>query len=191
MKIEELYKILLADKPSYNLKEKEEELFNLIPELKICKGFNQKSVWHIYDVYEHTMHVIDNVLKNLNMRLAALFHDIGKPLACMEDEMGVRHFHGHWEFSQKIFIEFANIHKIDKNICDKVSQLIYYHDINFDRLDDIELKKVIDKFDINGIKELFEFKRADLLAQNPRFNYVLNEYDIWEKKIIEIKGEVL
>ena len=106
MTIEELYIILLRNNPSSILKSREKELFNLVPELEKCKAFEQNSDWHIYDVYEHILHVIDNVSPNLILRLAALFHDIGKPFSYIEDKSGVGHFYGHWEVSQRLFIEF-------------------------------------------------------------------------------------
>ena len=186
--IQELYKILLSDKPSCILKSREKELFYLIPELEKCKGFKQHSDWHIYDVYEHILHVIDNVSANLILRLSALFHDIGKPFSYTEDVNGVGHFYGHWEVSQKLFIEFANKYNIDINIRDRVSQLVFYHDINLSKLDDAELRKIIEIFDNEGIIQLFELKKSDLLAQNKKYNYILNEYDIQKKKSLKLKG---
>ena len=61
MSLEELFDILLKENASDILRIKEEELFALIPELRTCKDFNQNSDWHIYDVFEHILHVIDNV----------------------------------------------------------------------------------------------------------------------------------
>ena len=53
---------------------------------------------------------------------------------------------------------------VDK-LCYYVSYLIYYHDINLDKLDD----KTLFLFGEDGIKQLIELKRADLCAQNPMF----------------------
>jgi tRNA nucleotidyltransferase (CCA-adding enzyme) len=186
--IEELYIVLLSDKPSIILKNREKEVFDLIPELEKCKGFEQNSDWHIYDVYEHILHVIDNTSSNLVLRLAALFHDVGKPFSYIEDENGIGHFYGHWEVSQIIFNKFASNYNIDVNIRDRVSELIYYHDINLSKIDDGKLKEVIDKFGNEGIIQLFELKRADLLAQNKKYNYMLDEYEIQKKQLIKIKG---
>ena len=90
--------------------------------------------------------------------------------------------------SQIIFNEFASNHNIDVNIRDRVSQLIYYHDINLSKLDNDCLKKIADIFGNEGIAQLFELKRADLLAQNEKYNYILNEYEVQKKKLIKIKG---
>lgn len=184
MTIEELYKILLTDKPSDIFKNKEKELFSLIPEFKICKGFEQNNEWHIYDVYEHIMHVVDNVSANIILRLSALFHDLGKPSSYKEDENGIGHFRGHWEISQKLFDKFADEHNIDDIIRDRVSNLIYYHDVNLSKLSDDELKSIKDIFGKDGIKQLFELKRADLLAQNKKYYYILDEYKNLEKRLL-------
>ena len=86
MNIDKLFDILLNEQPSLYIKENEHDIFNLIPELKESVGFNQNNIWHIYDVYEHILHVVDNVSSNIILRLTALFHDIGKPFVYTEDE---------------------------------------------------------------------------------------------------------
>lgn len=185
MTIEELYSILLRDKPSDILRIREKELFELIPELKVCKGFKQNNEWHVYDVYDHILHVVDNVSDSLDLRLAALFHDVGKLLCYTEDENKVGHFYGHWEISQKIFELFAEKHSIDIDIRDRVSDLIYYHDINLTKLDDRKLNDMYNKFGIDGLSKLYELKTADLLAQNEKYHYILKDYNEQKKKIIQ------
>ena len=184
MTLEELYDILLSYRPSIILKNKEKELFCFIPELEKCKGFDQNNEWHVYDVYEHILHVVDNVSPNLILRLAALFHDIGKPFSYTEDENGVGHFNGHWEVSQRLFNEFANKHNMDVNISNRISNLIYYHDINISKLDDNGLSEILNKLDNEGIMQLFKLKKADLLAQNEKYNYILDEYEVQKNKLI-------
>ena len=88
MTAEELCELLMTDKPSEAIKSREAEVFELIPTLKKCKGFDQRNEWHIYDVYEHILHVLDGVSKNKELRIAALFHDVGKPRCYKEDEQG-------------------------------------------------------------------------------------------------------
>ena len=50
-----LESILVSDEVSSLIRENEEGLFSFIPELGLCKGFNQNNEWHIYDVYDHTL----------------------------------------------------------------------------------------------------------------------------------------
>ena len=185
MEIETLYNILLSDKPSVKLKNHEDELFCLIPELKKCKGFLQNNDWHIYDVYEHILHVIDNVSPNLIMRLSALFHDIGKPNSYKEDENKVGHFYGHWELSKEIFIKYSSKFNLDIKDSNRISDLIYYHDVSISKLDDNRLNELIEKLDVDGIEQLYDLKKADLLAQNKKYHYILNEYEIEKQKLLQ------
>ena len=184
MTIDFLFKLLMSDKPSRNLLVFEKELFELIPELETCKGFNQNNEWHIYDVYQHILCVIDNVPKDLVSRVAALFHDVGKPLTYTVDDNGVGHFYGHWEESKKIFDEFAVKYNLDKDFAKKVSDLILYHDKRVKNMSNYEKEELYQIFGEDGLKRLFDFKRADLLAQNSKFHGGLKDIDEQEEKLL-------
>ncbi len=185
MSVEFLESILLSDTPSASVKENEDRLFSIVPELRRCKGFNQNNSWHIYDVYEHILKVVDLVANDKVLRFAALFHDVGKPDVYYEDEKGVGHFFGHWEKSCKIFRAFSERYKLDTEFASFVSDLIFYHDINFDKLTNEESEQILAKFGAEKIKRLFEFKRADLLAQNPEYHYLLANLEIQENAALE------
>lgn len=187
--IDFLFNILLSDQPSILIKQNENYIFKMIPELQKCKCFNQNNKWHIYDVYEHILHVVDGVQPNIELRLAALFHDIGKPNTYTEDENGVGHFYNHWDESNKIFLNFASKNNLNKNIVHDVSNLIYYHDINIKKLDSKELDNLLKKLSSQEIKRLFEFKKSDLLAQSSKFHYLLQDYEKQELKLLKIKKE--
>lgn len=131
-KIEILNKILMSDKPSSKIMNNEDIIFNIVPELEKCKGFNQNNIWHVYDVYNHILHVIDNVPNNLILRYAALFHDLGKIYTYSLDEKNTGHFYNHYIKSKEIFDIFAKENNLDEKFSKIVSKLIYYHDINFD-----------------------------------------------------------
>lgn len=184
MEINFLKNILLQNKPSELIRRNEKVIFKIIPELRKSKGFNQNNIWHIYDVYEHILHVIDGVPTSIDLRLAALFHDIGKPYVYTEDENGVGHFYNHWNKSKEIFDFFAQKYNLEKDISTLISNLILYHDLNIEKLDDLELNRLVNIFDENGIIKLFQLKRSDLLAQNSQFHYMLDNYAIQESKIL-------
>ena len=182
--IEELFEILLSEKPRYNILNSEKEIFSLIPELENCKGFNQNNEWHIYDVYEHILHVVDNIPANIVLRMAALFHDIGKPNSYIEDENKIGHFYGHWNESRKIFDQFSLKYNLDTTMSGLISNLIYYHDINICKLSNEELNKLHEILGEHGIKMLYELKTADLLAQNKKFHYILNDYEEQKDRLL-------
>ena len=184
MTITDLYQILLEEKPSINIKEKEEDIMVLIPELKECKGFKQNSIWHNKDVYNHILSTIDNTPNHLILRLSALFHDIGKPLCYTEDENKTGHFYEHWLKSEAIFLKFAENNKIDTNIKNLASKLIRYHDLNIRKLNNESINKLITIFTKEELILLFQLKRADLLAQNESFHHLLEKDRQQEIKIL-------
>lgn len=180
MSIDELVADILAKTPSKWIKKDQEKIFELIPDLKKCVGFDQKSKWHPYDVFEHTMHVIDNTPMALNVRFAALFHDLGKVYTFVVDENGVGHFPEHYIKSLEIFNEFAKKHdlekKFSKSFVDSIKVLILYHDKKFDK-DEQALSDLINKIGGYNAVALIMLKKADLLAQSEEYHYLLDEYD--------------
>lgn len=185
MEYDFLIEVLTQDKPSKIIKDNEEQIFEIVPELVLCKGFNQNNIWHVYDVYEHILHVVDKVPNNLNLRLAALFHDIGKPYVYTETSDGVGHFKGHWDKSKEIFLKFACKYNIDEANKRVISNLITYHDFNISNATEMEIKKIVSLFSKEEIMMLFDLKRSDLLAQNPEFHYLLDEYEKQQEKLIK------
>lgn len=78
---EELNKMLLTDKPSRALLLlRDSGLLNyILPELSSLEGTEEEGANDSKNVWSHTLQVVDNSPKNLVVRLAALFHDMGKP----------------------------------------------------------------------------------------------------------------
>lgn len=182
MSINELFEILLENKPSTKLREKKEELFRLIPVLEECDGFDQHSKWHQYDVLEHIFHVVDNVDPTIELRLAALFHDTAKPETFDLDKEGRGHFPKHGIKSVKKFNEFVNKYNLDKTQIDIISRLIECHD---DYLYDSEkTNKLIKTFTKDEIELLYNLQKADLLSQSEECRYLLESYDIGKNKLL-------
>lgn len=83
---DELCKLMTAARPSYGLElMRTTGLLNIIlPELMEGFGFEQNR-FHKYDVYYHNIYSCDNApAGNLEVRLAALLHDIAKPRTSRE-----------------------------------------------------------------------------------------------------------
>ncbi|MBQ7669832.1 MAG: HD domain-containing protein [Clostridia bacterium] len=95
-------KKLLCGKDVYRiLTDYSDVICTLIPEMTPAIGFDQKSKYHCYDVYTHIAKSVEAIEPDPVLRLSMLFHDIGKPYVCTEED-GVRHFKGHPDVSEKI-----------------------------------------------------------------------------------------
>ena len=188
MKYNELKDLLISSNVYAQIEERENELFELIPELKKCKGLDQKNSWHIYDVYEHILHVVSEVEPELTIRIAALFHDVGKPLAFTQDENGVGHFWGHWEYSKDIFNSYADKLCLSDEEVSLIENLIFYHDINIEKMSDSQLSEMIEKIGPKHINKLFAVKRADLLAQSKEYHGLLENIQKQEIDVLSRFG---
>jgi len=69
----------------------------VLPELAACKGVEQ-SGYHTHDVYGHTLIAVGLTPAALLVRLAAVFHDVGKPATATADGA----FTGHEEVGARM-----------------------------------------------------------------------------------------
>lgn len=123
-KIEE---ILTAKSVEKSISENMESLLILIPEIKSMIGFEHKHPHHHLDVWQHTLEVLKNLnTKDLELNMAALLHDIGKPFSYQDEE--VRHFHGHAEVSCKMTQQILTRLGYDEEFIKRVSYLVETHD---------------------------------------------------------------
>lgn len=71
-------------------------LEHFLPEVHSTFGFDQKNRHHNYDLGTHIMEVLKNMSRrseDTDLRIAALFHDIGKPDSMWTDNDGYGHFY--------------------------------------------------------------------------------------------------
>ncbi len=124
---DELQKIVTSGAPSEGIR----RLFdlklieNLIPELIKLKGFQQNK-YHYLDVLDHTLVVLDNCENNLILRLAAIFHDIAKPVVATQDQFGV-HFYGHNKKSALMADVILRRLRFPLGLINRVKQLVINH----------------------------------------------------------------
>ena len=93
----EFDKILLSDNPEVGIG----LLIDLglmeyiIPEFIPTIGFDQNNPYHKRTLDQHMIETMQRVPKELNLKLAGLFHDLGKLDTKTTDESGVSHYYGH------------------------------------------------------------------------------------------------
>lgn len=102
----ELEKLIMGNNCFSVLTEYSEVLSVFIPEISPCVDFDQHNRYHRYTVWEHIAMAVATSRRERHIRLAMLFHDIGKPLCYTFDEVKEQgHFHGH----EKISAEMADV----------------------------------------------------------------------------------
>ena len=150
------------------------EVFSLfIPEIKDMLGFQQNNPYHIYDVWNHTVHAVQayecDYEPDLNPRdlitsLAVFFHDIGKPHCYQDGEDGIRHFKGHGRVSADMTNEIMKRLRFDNDTREKVVELVYYHDATFE-VGKKYIKRWLNKIGEEQFRRLLNVRRADIKAQ--------------------------
>ena len=157
-----------------------------LPELAPSFGFDQKSKYHCYDVWEHTLHALEeNTDGDLIVRLGILFHDVGKPDCFTEDERG-GHFPGHAERSVEMTNEALSRLRFDNNTRELIQKLVKYHDVPLIP-EEKHVKRALLRFGEAGLVSLLEIQRCDRLAHHP--NYV--ELPHYHKQIPQIVKKII
>ncbi|MBK1813427.1 CCA tRNA nucleotidyltransferase [Clostridium sp. YIM B02505] len=184
---DEFIKIIMSDNPSIGLKLLADTkiLKHIIPELDTCIGFDQHTPYHDKDIFNHTLSVVEKVPKVVHLRLAALFHDIAKPICFTLDENNIGHFYGHnnkgEHLSRKIFRRL----RMDNATSNMSCTLIKEHMNVLVNAKDVALKRMINRVGKDLVYDLFKLQRADILSSAPPFLY-LEHVDKMESRITEI-----
>lgn len=139
-----------------------------IPEIISMIGFDQHNFHHIYDVWQHTAVAVDHIKNTSILRLAAFFHDIGKPQTYSLSQDGVGHFYGHSVVSEKIAHDVLKRLKADNETIAKVTTLIKYHDLQIPE-DKRIIRRHMAKLSPDVFFDLIEMFRADTLALAPDY----------------------
>lgn len=148
----------------------------VIPQLSDCYAFHQHSRYHCHDVLRHICEVIDNIPPKKHLRLAALFHDLGKPDCFSLDDEGAGHFYGHSKISADIAESVLNRLKSDKLTTDQVVFLVKHHDTPLPK-DELLIKKRISKIGDKSFFDLLLLAKADCLGQDRSVRCRLADYD--------------
>jgi tRNA nucleotidyltransferase (CCA-adding enzyme) len=137
----------------------------LVPEIGLSDGFDQKSPWHCYDVWEHTIRAIDFASTDDPLvRLALLFHDLGKPASYTIDSTGRGHFKGHADVSTRIADKRLRELRYDRHSIKTITELIQLH------MSSLKPEHALIWLHDIGCEQLYrliELKRGDMAAHAP------------------------
>ncbi|MEA2103313.1 MAG: CCA tRNA nucleotidyltransferase [Candidatus Cloacimonadota bacterium] len=186
-KRDELNKILVSPEPDKGIAMLVElELMQyIIPEFKEILNVVQNK-YHDKDVFHHTLDVLVKTPEKLNIRLAALLHDIGKGRTKTLSETGV-HFYGHEKESAIMAGRILKRLKYSNREIESICFLIANHmrTKNFGDKAEKVLDKTVRKFILNtneNLNDLLNLIHADNLSH-------ANEYSL-PSQIPELKKRI-
>ena len=180
---DEFEKILLSPRPSVGLKLLEETglLALFIPEFGVCRGCIQSDyrAFHKFDVLDHLFYACDGAPSSkLNVRLAALFHDIGKPaakkLVCESVLDGDKNdgstkqietitFYNHEAFSEKITKQIMIRLKFSNEMIDNVCHLVKEHMFHYEpSWSEAAVRRFIIRVKPECMEDLYDLRLADM-----------------------------
>jgi tRNA nucleotidyltransferase/poly(A) polymerase len=166
---DEFTKIVLSQKPSVGLLLMEETgLLRLFaPELTDCRGVEQKG-FHRFDVLDHLLLACDYASAEhrcLEVRLAALFHDVGKPSTRLLDESGVWTFYRHEHESAQLCRIILTRFRFSNAVTDAVCHLVAEHMFFFENIwTDAAVRRFIMRIGIENLENTYALRRADAFA---------------------------
>lgn len=158
---------LLCGKDVYRVLQDYRDVFAvLFPELEPCFDLDQNNPWHIYDLYTHICHAVEQVLPDPTLRLAMLFHDIGKPACLFTDDNGISHFYGHPAVSAELTTGIVHRMRLSADMQEHVVSLVAHHDLPLEPDRKLILRR-LHRLGEPLLRQLIEVEKADASAQAP------------------------
>ena len=189
--MEEIVKIMGTVMPSISFEIMRETgiLEIILPELSLCIGVEQKG-FHEFDVYRHSIYACDAApADNLNVRLAALFHDIGKPVTAAVNDDNFPTFHKHEHVSADMTGEILKRLKFSRKTEEDVCHLIRKHMFNYSQSwTDSAVRRFISKTGVEYIRDLFFLRQADQYGFSKKV-YLYDSLDELKKRIDKVLEE--
>ncbi len=136
----------------------------VIPEFVPCFDFDQKTKHHCYTVYDHIIKSVEVAPNEHDIKLAMLFHDIGKP-QCFQGNVVTGHFKNHQIPSGDIAKKIMRRLKYDNATIENVSALIYEHDNRYPA-ERKSVRRYISKHGYEFSKNQLKVRLADTMAQS-------------------------
>ena len=142
-------------------------LKQFIPEIEKSIGVSQNK-HHIYTVWEHLWRSLDYASQknySLEVKLASLFHDIGKPIT-KEGEGKDATFYNHEIVGAKIVRQILTRLKFPGDQADKILLLVRYHGFVYDPeiTTDAAIRRLLIKVGKDNISALAQVREADRIG---------------------------
>ena len=174
----ELSKLLLGAQPAKALRVARDTgvLVQMLPEFERAIGFDQESRYHDLTVDEHTFAVVQATAaagRALPVRLAALFHDLGKPHVAWRGTDGRLHYYAKPGYSDKsheqVGAELAGTAlrrlRYPTALRDRVCRIVRHHMFQVGKADDVRARRFLARYGDELALQLVDHKEADFLGK--------------------------
>jgi len=174
----ELSKLLLGSQPAKALRLARDTgvLVQMLPEFGPAIGFVQESRHHALTVDEHTFEVVQATAElglPLRVRLAAVFHDLGKPAVAWRGTDGRLHYyakagraaHSHEQVSAKLATEALLRLRYPTALRTRVARIVRGHMIDPGRGGALRARRLLARYGDELLFDLLDHKHADLLGK--------------------------
>ncbi len=186
----EIDKLLQGDHVLEALLDCADVLETAIPELTACRGFDQHTKYHKFDVYEHIAQVVSHVKNTQLLRWAAICHDLGKPSTFFMDEKGAGHFYGHEKQGVRIAKAMLKRFSIPNKLKEQILLLVLRHN---DTLSPTKRSIITTIRLMNGdvwlYRQLLALKRADSLGHANAYVKQVDTYNEIEKMLDDMVAQ--
>jgi tRNA nucleotidyltransferase/poly(A) polymerase len=171
---DELVKLLKSPKPSVGLKllENTNIMKLFLPELLEGRNCIQNDVrgYHVFDVLDHNFYSCDGApVHKVNVRLAALLHDIGKPaskVVRVTDEGEIYNFFSHEKYSETIARKLLTKLRFSNNEINNVCHLIENHMFHYEESwSDAAIRRFVVRVKPENIEDLIDLRLADMYGK--------------------------
>jgi putative nucleotidyltransferase with HDIG domain len=138
----------------------------LLPELHACVGVEQRER-HCFDVYQHSLYSCAAASRaDLKLRLAALFHDLGKATTISGGPDGLPRFYNHDRESARITRDILSRLRFPRATIDRVEHLVRHHMFNYTPdWTDSAVRRFIARVGREHIQDLMALRRADQIGR--------------------------
>ena len=191
----EFKKILSTPKPSIGLIVLQETglMEYIFPEIHIMFGMDQTGEWHHKDIFYHTMQVVDNAAQlsdKMELRFAALVHDIAKPNTRKIDPKKGYTFHGHDAIGERMLNKVAKRMKLSNELKGYIKKLTLLHlrpiALAKKEITDSAVRRVMVMAG-DDIDDLLTLCRADITTKNPqRVKKYMSNFEQVELKMKDV-----
>jgi tRNA nucleotidyltransferase (CCA-adding enzyme) len=157
----ELSKLLIGARPAKALRIARDTgvLVALIPEFARAIDYDTQSARQGRTLDEHIFGVVQSAPTSLAVRLAALFHDVGKP---EEDETGEKHAASGARIADDVLARFRYPTRLRRYVVD----LVAAHSFPLEDVDELYARRFLREHGDDVAADLVEHKDADLRAKS-------------------------